>query len=452
MRMNRLKEKLFLKVILLLTQLFFVLEKSHGQLQPAQSSPNIWQRNTLTGDWGGLRSKLANRGLHLEGFYIGDVFANVTGGVNEDAEYLDNIELKLLLDMQKIIGWQGGRILLYGLRNDGGSISADVGDAQGVNNIEAVSSFKLYEAWVQQNLFINRFSVLAGLYDVNSEFDVMQSAGLFINSSHGMGAEFAASGLVGPSTFPFTALSLRLRTQLNRSLYLQTIIADGVPGDPNDSDENAIVIRKEEGAFLAAELGWYLFKEDGSEVRQSGMETRTRRKHIGREVAADYELKLGVGVWAYTSNFELVRKETSTEFTTFARDKGIYALLDWRTYHEPQDKTQGLAIFLRLGFAEDDASRFNFYGGAGLVYTGLPPGRGEDEMGLALAVANNSGYFKSISPEPLDNAEITLEFTYRTQLAPWLAFQPDTQYVINPGTVPNLKNAFIFGIRFEITF
>lgn len=194
------------------------------------------------------------------------------------------------------------------------------------------------------------------------------------------------------------------------------------------------------------EVGWYRFKEDGPETRESRVETRARRQHVGREVSADYTSKLAIGVWGYTADFKSFRKGNAPQ-----RDKGIYALLDWNIYREPQNRSQGLSVFLRIGVADDDASRFNFYGGSGLVYTGLLPGRAEDELGLSLALARNSRYFQSITPEPLDDFEAALEFTYRTQLTPWLAFQPDAQYVIHPGARQSLKNALVLGTRFELT-
>ena len=47
-------------------------------------------------------------------------------------------------------------------------------------------------------LFGNRFSALFGRYDLNSEFYRLQSAGLFLNSSFGIGPEFSLSGQNGP--------------------------------------------------------------------------------------------------------------------------------------------------------------------------------------------------------------------------------------------------------------
>src|SRR5437763_16572008 len=59
----------------------------------------------------------------------------------------------------------------------GGQPSAFVGDAQGVSNIAGPSSLTLYEAWIQANF--SGASVLAGLYDLNSEFYRVQWAGVF---------------------------------------------------------------------------------------------------------------------------------------------------------------------------------------------------------------------------------------------------------------------------------
>ena len=72
---------------------------------------------------------------------------------------------------------------------------------------------KLYEAWFEQTLFDDRLSFKAGLYDLNTEFDVVETAGLFINSSHGIGPDFSQSGVNGPSIFPTTSLGIRVKAQ-----------------------------------------------------------------------------------------------------------------------------------------------------------------------------------------------------------------------------------------------
>ena len=149
-----------------------------------------------------LRSHLDARGITLETVNTTDIGSNVNRKRNHRALVIGDIDLLLTLDTEKLFRWKGGTVFLYGLGLYGGNI-AEGRDAQGASNISAPNIWKLFEAWYQQNLFQERFSVLAGLYDVTSEFDVISSASeLFVNSSFGTNPTFALSGRNGPSTFP----------------------------------------------------------------------------------------------------------------------------------------------------------------------------------------------------------------------------------------------------------
>ena len=77
--------------------------------------------------------------------------------------------------------------------------------------IAADRGWTLFELNAEQSMLDHRVSLLVGLYDLNSEFDANGTAGFFINSSFGIGAELGASGLNGPSIFPVTSLGTRLR-------------------------------------------------------------------------------------------------------------------------------------------------------------------------------------------------------------------------------------------------
>ncbi|MFO7314738.1 carbohydrate porin [Rhodothermus marinus] len=157
--------------------------------------------------------------------YTADVMSPLAGASVRPV-WMDNVDVTLTLHLTPRT-----TLFLYGLGNQGGSISARVGDAQGVSNIEAPTSWRLYEAFVEHVTATGRLSVLAGLYDLNSEFDVLPAAGLFINSSFGIGAELAASRPQGPSIFPVTSPGLRLRLGFQRSAryagYLQAVALDG---------------------------------------------------------------------------------------------------------------------------------------------------------------------------------------------------------------------------------
>ena len=89
---------------------------------------------------------------------------------------------------------------------------------------------KIYEAWYEHRFFDERLSLLAGLHDYNSEFDVLEYASDFLNSSFGISPDISQ---VGPSIFPTTALAPRgSRRSRPAGSYLLAALYDGVPGDP----------------------------------------------------------------------------------------------------------------------------------------------------------------------------------------------------------------------------
>ncbi len=55
--------------------------------QPAQSphAGGFWERDLLTGDWGGMRTDWENHGVLLGANYTGEILGNPTGGVRQGA-------------------------------------------------------------------------------------------------------------------------------------------------------------------------------------------------------------------------------------------------------------------------------------------------------------------------------------------------------------------------------
>lgn len=141
--------------------------------------------------------------------YDGTVLNDLRGGVRRGTTYVGN--LHLLLTAKTPPGrWEGTTAFLDVLNIHGGRPSLRVGDAQGVSNIEGPPGTQIEELWIQHNFAGNTLSLLAGIYDLNSEFYRLRSASLFVNSSFGIGPEFSQSGVSGPSIFPRTSAGLRI--------------------------------------------------------------------------------------------------------------------------------------------------------------------------------------------------------------------------------------------------
>ncbi len=375
--------------------------------------------------------------------YTGDVVANVAGGRHGGLVYLDMFDAVLRFDLEQGLGLPRTEAYLHGLGTQGGHPTRLVGDLQGVNNIEAPNSWKLYEALVQYVRAAGHMSVLAGLYDLNTEFDVIHTAALFINSSHGIGPDFSQSGRNGPSIFPFTSLGIRVKWLPTDAWYVQAVALDGVPGDPDRPGGVHVILRASEGALLAAETGWYFA---GEAIGERGAILRGR---VSRFAAADFDGRLAMGAWMYTEPFERVDRPGQR-----AKSRGAYVLGEWRPT-VGEGWLSRVSLFGRFGLASSSVNRLGRYVGAGVVFNGPVTGREADQVGLAVASAHNGNPFRQVrirQGQPVSRAETTFELTYLATLSDRVAVQGDVQYVIDPDTDPTLPDALVLGLRLSVTF
>lgn len=379
----------------------------------------LLHRDHLFGSWGGRRSTLEDAGLSFEAVYTGEIVSVVSGGARQESTYLGNVDLAVGLDLETMWGLPGMTAAIYVLGDHGGDPTGDyAGDLQGLSNIEADDTWKLYEFWIEKRWEL--VSLRAGLYDLNSEFDANETGSLFLNASHGIGPDLAQSGANGPSIFPTTSLALRLRAERGASGYVQVALLDGVPGDVDDPKGTHISWSADEGFLLAAEVGRVASSEEPWH-------------------------KMAVGAWSYTGAFDdIVDVDAGGEPISRRGALGCYVLVEREVLRTGR---RSLALFGRAGVADTRVHQLGAYTGAGLVASGVLPG----QWGLAWAGAHNSGRFQDANPWA-SPAEHSFEVTWRLQLAPWLAVAPDLQYVLSPGAVDGTDNLLAWLVRFESAF
>jgi porin len=387
------------------------------------------QKNgVLTGDWDGRRTSLANKGIDIDVIYKFDAISNTSGGAKTGTRSLDNLDIKFSIDGEKLFGSQGTSALIYFLNNNGSQPGATLAnDAEGVDNIEVRNpGAKLYEAWIQQNFMKDRLSILAGLYDLNSEFYVTDSSGLFLRPTFGIGTDMGQSGENGPSIFPVTSVGVRIRVQPYHNFSIQTVALDGVPGDPSNPKGTHIRLGHGDGTLLAGEADYV----PGEEAPNG---------------------KIGIGAWEYTKKFDDFVDIDSSGNPVKRRSDGIYLIAERRIYDAPGHDEQGLTLFARFGVANGAVNRFDYAWSTGAVYAGLFPGRTKGQLGLGLEGAHTSSKYRR-SATSSDASITAFELTYSDYLATWLAIQPDIQYIINPDIDRALPNALIAGARFTAKF
>lgn len=353
----------------------------------------------------------------LRAYYTGEMLANIDGGERTGSAYLSDAGITIDSNLSGLFGAADAGFFAYLLWNNSATFSDKyVGDAQVVSNIDAGQAVRVYEFWYEQNLN-DDVSLRFGLYDLNSEFDAIDTAGLFVNSSHGIGAEYAQSGRAGPSIFPVTSLAARFELTFDPQSTLRYVILDGVPGDPGDPSKTRIDLGGNDGVLHALEYNY----------------------------TAGRGARFGIGGWLYSADF--ARIEPTANQPRDDGNRGLYGFIDTPVY----DSGTGASVrgFLRYGIANDELNVFESYVGAGAVATGLIASRPDDRFGLAVASAR-TGEPWTRAVGGADGHETSIELTYSIKITDWLRVQPDVQWVLNPGVDPGLKNALVLGLRFEL--
>jgi porin len=360
--------------------------------------------------------------ITLSGGYTVDVAGVVGGGLAKRGRVLDDLQLGADIDLDKAVGWKGAKAHVLLLNNSGAMPNDDAGTLQGVNNIEVTRQrARLFEAWVEQS-FGDKGSVLVGLYDLNSEFYANDSAGLLLAPAFGIGSELAATGPNGPSIFPSTALSARVRWTPNEHVYVQAAAINahsGALGDPG-----GVCTEFEHGLLTIAEAGWQ-----------------------GRG-------KVAFGAWRYTKKQPDIRDVVADGLPASRTAQGAYLLLERQLTGEGEDAVRKTTAFARLGLSDGDTTAFSAGWQAGLLVERVFESRPDSAFSVGVNQAFLSGKFRANALDEgqrLKRAESAMEVTYSDKIGP-VTIQPDLQYVRNPGADGGVGHALVATVRFGVAF
>lgn len=386
----------------------------------------------LLGDMGGVRPVLDGHGVTLALEYTGDFWNVSSGNGNNGSNYIDNLNIVADVDGEKAYGLSGNTLHIYFLNNAGGKPNHRARSIEGIDNIEVEdNTFKLYELWTEQSFFHEKASILAGLYDLNSEFFFTDMSANFLKPTFEVNQEIAQSGQNGPSIFPTTSLAARLKIKPIENTYMQFAVLDGVPGNPDRPHGTHVDFEKGDGALMITELGYTPGNSGDSETN-----------------------KFAIGAWRYTKRFDDVVETDALGNPKKDHSEGLYALSSYVFYN---DKTSGHSLggFLRGGVGDGDTGQTEWSYTAGLVAGGWVPTRPEGEFGLGISQAHNGDKFEraaSLAGTSAEHVETGLEAYYTDHVYRGIYLQPDVQYVINPSTDPAQDDVLAVALRMGIAF
>jgi porin len=432
-----------------------------------EKAAGLWQRDTLTGDWGGMRSALEEKGFQIGVVYTGEALGNPAGGVGHGAIYEGRLETALDVDLEKAAGWTGAAFHVNAYQIHGRGLSANYlgNNLLTASNIEASRATRLFDLWLQQKLFDGALSVRVGQLAADDEFVTSEYGATFVNGTFGWPGLLAADAASGGPAYPLATPGIRVAVMPSDALTLSAAVFNGNPagpgsGNPQLRDDSGTSFRIGDGAFAIAEAAY----------------ARNQDKDAAG-LAATYKL----GAFYQRGRFDDLRYDDgglaladpassgrpAVRHTHF----GFYAVVDQMIWRREAGSDQGLGVFARVMGDPTAANQVAFYADGGINYKGLLAERPDDVLGVAFAYAGISGEARGADGDtrrftgtdrPIRDFEAVLEVTYKAQVAPWWTLQPDLQLIFHPGggiAPPSdttgsaaIPDALVLGLRTVVTF
>ena len=397
-------------------------------------------RETLTGDWGGLRTRLKQSGVTFRGDYVSETFSAVDGGERRGTTYVQQVRMGTDLDMERLAGWQGATVHLTVNDRRGVGLSSDyVGNRLPIQEAAGGYYARLTEASIEQSLMGGKLDLRLGYFAMGNDLGGMPIGCNFVNAAF-CAHPLSVSGDSGWYNYPNARWGAALRYRLRPDLIVRTGLYQVNPR-LNDQD-NAW------NPFAGGTIGVLLpleFEYDPGAAKGS------------RVLPGHYK------VGGYYDTSRVTRQGGGG---TVKGRYGFYILADqmiWRESGGRSGSSRGLSVFGQFTANPQISAQITRWYAGGLVKTGTFAGRDADTVGLGFTHAVVDPRLRRLhvdtAPVPgsyasLPAGETAIELSYGFQANRWLVVRPDVQYILDPGAFSfrSTANALALGCQVRMQF
>lgn len=421
--------------------------------QQAVKSGDAVEPEHALGNWGGVRDRLADKGVDLQLGYLAEVADVASGGLRRGADYAHQIKLQADIDGKPLLGVDGlsfhtALINRTGRNASGDFLGDDLFQVQEIYGATGRAPLHLSYLYAEGSLAGGKVDIKGGRLSVGADFATSPLFCQFL--SLGLCPEPRAL-TVEPnfSVVPSAVWAARVRVQ-PKDVYLAAGVYQARPryGGPSGFDWG---FSGTSGVVVPVEIGW-------------------EPRFGSHEVQGHYKAGLVVD----TSRFP----DLDPTRPSHASRLSWYVLADQMLVRTGDSGTDGLILLGGWSHSDPRTSVMRDFVFGGMVARGVIPGRKGDTVELlvghgevsnrlteAQIAAEESGATlpTGFPPEPgafgppakapgVQTQETVLEANYGLKLAPGITAVPDVQYVIQPGAAARVPDALVLGGRFELDF
>jgi len=403
----------------------------------------------LFGDWGGLRTVLAEHGADLELSYTNESAANVRGGDSHEAAYADQFYFGGWLNLERLIGVPGARVVFSLTDRHGESLSVKAGlnnliEVQGIYGLGNYA--RLNQLYWEQHLFGDR--VLLKFGRLTGTFDFMPFSCYFQNlafcatlPSHNVAANWIP--------FPGSTWAGVVRLDFKNDWYVQGGVYEVNP---------EFYEKKYRFAFGAP------FGGPGErEVVEVGWLPKSAGVDGGYRLGAWYDNVGGDDLFLNTDGKPLAT-EGGTPLSRH-HQSGFYAMAQQQVWAHPASEMRRISLFANFVQADRRIAEIEQIAEVGIFWTGPTSWRPQDDLSAAVArihvnslIAEGAALYNSQLPplpglsKPVPCNEWSSEIHYSVNVTPAITVRPNVQFIRAPGGVGERTSVVVLGMHLSVQF
>ncbi|WP_297840941.1 carbohydrate porin [Pseudomonas sp.] len=411
-----------------------------------------------TGDWGGARSELLEKGVDVIVGYTGEAATNLHGGYNDDrtARYTAQWALGTHLDLHKLLGWNDAEFQLLVTERNGNNLSNDrVADPRTgqLSSVQEVwgrgQTWRLTQMWFRQQFLAGALDLKLGRLGVNEDFNSFpcdfQSLAFCSAPIGNVAGDVWYSG-------PVSQWGVRAKYNINPQWAVQIGVYDQNPSNLDTDNGFKLSGSGTKGALVPVEIIW--------------------KPTLGEALSGEYRL----GYYrssahandVYDDVNDLPQGLTGQAPQSRSSKHGAWIMGQQQLTTHHGDAARGLSIFASLTVHDRATSSIDNFQNLGFVYKGPFDSRPKDDIGIGVArihvnndVAKREAQINSSNAVddydnplyvPVQRTEYDVELNYGVHVTNWLTVRPNLQYVRHPGGVYEVADALVGGVKLQASF
>jgi len=384
----------------------------------------------LFGDWGGVRTRLFDRGLRFDLQYISDSLWNIKSQQKERFASWNRFRGTIDIDFGALVELPGLYFHATALWQGGGNLGTYLGLLTSPSGMSSANTFRLDSWWLEKRWLKERLTVRAGQFAGQDFYGAQHYAASFIFEPMGyaLGNLFTDFESFDPPSTP----AMEVRVVPLHNLYVKSMV-EAEDREPFAHNPSGLIPQFRGAPVSISEIGFTPGKKASSVRAFDDVESR----------------KGYSGLYQFGASYNPGRFSTPTSRKQRSGDYLLYWMADQALWRVDPHEGKGLDATFACDWSPANINRNNTLLTAGLRFNEPLPFPIHNTMSVGYVQNWLSQQFVPQGTLPW-KPEHGVEFNTLLDPLPMLLLQPVIQYYANVGG--RTQRAVVFGFRTKVEF